>query len=136
VIVSHNLTDLKEHFFFELLDRAGRVFLLVRYSDDVLIGERGFLPEEKEKGLVLVFNRKMNFDWTEHGISATLGFGTKTERCFIPPDSIISVFSPDLNAQFSVSPSAQVPAQTKQSGEKGPSSSKEKVIKVDFGKKV
>ena len=133
--MTHNLTDLKKHIFFELLDRAGRVFLLVRYSDDVLIGERGFLPEEKEKGLVLVFNRKMNFDWTEHGISARLGFGTKTERCFIPPDSIISVFSPDLGAQFSASPHEQGPAQTKQAGGKRSSPSKEKVIKVDFARK-
>jgi hypothetical protein len=130
-----NLTSLKKHIFFELLDRAGRVFLLVRYSDDVLIGERGFLPEEKEKGIVLVFNQKMNFAWNEHGISATLGFGTKTERCFIPPESIISVFSPDLNAQFSVSPAAQEAGQRKRVVRKVHSISKQKVIKVDFSKK-
>ena len=133
--MTQNLTDLKKHIFFELLDLAGRVFVLVGHSDDVLIGERGFLPEEKEKGLILVFNRKMNFEWNEQGISATLGFGTKNEKCFVPPDSIITIFSPDLNAQFSVSPIAQEPAQSKQSGKKGPSPSKEKVIKVDFGKK-
>jgi hypothetical protein len=129
------MTDLKRHIFFELLDLAGRVFVLVQSSDNVLIGERGFLPEEKEKGLVLVFNAKMKFEWNEQGISATLGFGARTEKCFIPPDNILSVFSPDLNAQFSVSPAAQRPAQTKQTGKKGASLSKEKVIKVDFGKK-
>lgn len=133
--MSHNLTDLKKHIFFELLDLAGRVFVLVGHSDDVLIGERGFLPEEKEKGLILVFNRKMNFEWTAQGISATLGFGSKNEKCFIPSENILTVFSPDLNAQFSVSPSAQGPAQTKQAGKKVHSASKEKVIKVDFGKK-
>jgi hypothetical protein len=133
--LAHDLTDLKKHIFFELLDLAGRVFILVGHSDNVLIGERGFLPEEKEKGLILVFNRKMNFEWGEQGISATLGFGAKSEKCYIPAESIVSVFSPDLSAQFSVSPSPQGPAPTKQAGEKGPSRSKKKVIKVDFSKK-
>lgn len=133
--MARNLTDLKEHVFFELLDMAGRVFIHVSYSNDVLIGERGFLAEEKEKGLILVFNAKMKFEWNEQGISATLGFGTRTEKCFIPSESIISVFSPDLNAQFSVSPAAQEAGQRKQAGKKATSLSKEKVIKVDFGKK-
>lgn len=133
--MAHSLTDLKKHIFFELLELAGRVFVLVGHSDNVLIGERGFLPEEKEKGLILVFNGKMNFEWNAQGIFATLGFGQKNERCFIPVESIISVFSPDLNAQFSVSPLAQETALTKQAETKVPSSSKEKVIKVDFGKK-
>jgi len=116
---------------------AGRVFIHVRYSDDVLIGDRGFLAEEKEKGLVLVFNAGMKFQWNEQGISATLGFGPKTEKCFIPPESIISVFSPDLNAQFSVSPAAAAPeaGQRKQMLRNVHSLSKQKVIKVDFSKK-
>jgi hypothetical protein len=133
--LTRNLTDLKKHVFFELLDMAGRVFIHVRYSDGVLIGARGFLAEEKEKGLVLVFNAKMKFEWNDQGISATLGFGPKTEKCFIPPDSIISVFSPDLNAQFSVSPAAQEAGQRKQVVKKVHSISKQKVIKVDFSKK-
>lgn len=133
--MARNLTDLKKHVFFELLDMGGRVFIHVSYSNDVLIGERGFLAEEKEKGLILVFNARMKFEWTEQGISATLGFGTRTEKCFIPSESIISVFSPDLNAQFSVSPAAQEAGQRKQAGKKATSLSKEKIIKVDFGKK-
>ena len=133
-----NLTDIKKHVFFELLDMTGRVFIHVKYSDDVLIGERGFLAEEKEKGLILVFNARMKFDWDEQGISATLGFGPKTEKCFVPPESIISVFSPDLNAQFSVSPAAEEAGQKKRNVKavkKVHFISKEKVIKVDFQKK-
>ena len=136
--MSQNLTDLKKHVFFELLDMAGRVFIHVRYSEEVMIGERGFLAEEKEKGLVLVFNSKMKFEWNEQGITATLGFGTKTEKCFVPPESIISVFSPDLNAHFSVSPAAREAGQRKQAVKamkKVHSISKVKVIKVDFQKK-
>ena len=133
--MAQDLTDLKKHIFFELLDLAGRVFVLVGHADNVFIGERGFLPEEKEKGLILVFNRKMNFEWNAQGISATLGFGSKNEKCLIPSERIITVFSPDLNAQFSVSPAAPETIQSRQSGKKAPTPSKEKVIKVDFGKK-
>lgn len=115
---------------------AGRVFIHVRYSDAVLIGDRGFMAEEKEKGLVLVFNAKMKFEWNEQGIEATLGFGPKTEKCFVPPENIISVFSPDLNAQFSISPAAaQEAGQKKQAAKKVRSISEQKVIKVDFSKK-
>ena len=134
-ILARNLTDLKKHIFFELLDMTGSVFIVIRYADDVIIGQRGFLSEEKEKGLILVFNRKMNFEWNDRGISATLGFGTKSEKCFIPPDSITSIFSPDLNAQFSVSPAAPEAGSAGQPAKKERSLSREKVIKVDFGKK-
>ncbi|MDH4232281.1 MAG: hypothetical protein OEW04_09675 [Nitrospirota bacterium] len=133
--MAHDLTALKKHIFFELLGLAGRVYILVGYADDVLIGERGFLPEEKEKGLILVFNPKMNFEWNDEGISATLGFGTKTEKCFIPPDGIISIFSPELNAQFSASPPVRESTHKKPARKADISPSREKVIKVDFGKK-
>jgi len=109
----------------------------------VIIGDRGFLPEEKEKGIVLVFNRRMNFDWSPSGISARLVFGSVTHECFIPYDAIISVFSPELSAQFSVSagpvPPAKEEARTKkrQSGgrERSLKSSDDKVVRVDFNKK-
>ncbi len=42
--------DLKRHIFYELLDMAGRVMVLVKYSPDVVIGNRGFVGEEKETG--------------------------------------------------------------------------------------
>ena len=133
--MARNLADLKKYVFFELLHLSGRVFIHVRYSEDVMIGERGFLTEEKEEGLVLVFNARMKFDWNAQGISATLGFGPKTEKCFIPSESIISVFSPDLSAQFSVSQAAHEGGQKKQVMKKVHSISKQKVIKVDFSKK-
>jgi hypothetical protein len=55
------LNSLKKHTFFEILRLANRVFIIVDYDDTVIIGKRGFLPEEKERGLVLVFNNKMKF---------------------------------------------------------------------------
>ncbi len=135
IILAENLTDLKKHIFYGLLDMAGRVFVVVRYSENVLIGERGFLPGEKEDGLVLVFNARMDFLWNEQGITATLGFGRKVEKCFIPSENIISVFSPELNAQFTVSPTAREEAQDNEVKKEGHSLSREKVVKIDFSRK-
>ena len=136
-----SLNDIKKQIFYDMLELAGRVFIAVRYSDNVVIGNRGFLPEEKEKGLVLVFNKMMNFEWSESGISATLGFGTKTEKCFIHPDEIFAVFSPELSAQFIVSREGQTktnPRPIKTPAKKQPLNRKtagQKVVKIDFKNK-
>lgn len=99
-----NLNNLKKHIFFEFLNIVGRVFIVVRYSDRVILGNRGFTPEEKQNGIILVFNSKMNFHWDEHGINATLVFGTTPQKCFIPETDIIAIYSPELNAHFVASP--------------------------------
>lgn len=96
------LNELKKHTFFEILELAGRVFIIVDYDENVIIGKRGFLPEEKERGLVLVFNNKMKFSWDDNSISATLVFGSSPEKCYIPVNAIAGVFSPDLRIQLAV----------------------------------
>lgn len=133
--MAENLEDLKKQVFYDMLNIAGRVYIAIRCGDDVVIGRRGFLPEEKEKGLVLVFNKKMNFSWDDDGISITLVFGTSPEKCFIPKESITTIFSPELNATFSVVLNEEdktagavirSAAKTKPQGKK--------VIKVDFNR--
>lgn len=96
------LNALKKHIFFEILELAGRVFIIVDYDESVVIGKRGFLPEEKERGLVLVFNSKMKFNWDNDAITATLVFGNTPEKCYIPINTIAGVFSPDLRIQLAV----------------------------------
>ncbi|MDA8432564.1 MAG: hypothetical protein M0Z60_06335 [Nitrospiraceae bacterium] len=137
-----SLDDLKQKIFYDMLGLAGRVFILARYSADVVIGNRGFLPEEKEKGIVLVFNKRMSFEWTDSGISAQLVFGAETHQCHIPHDSIISVFSPELSAQFVVSPAsvtgekeAGKPKKKPEVPEKPARAATEKVVRVDFNRK-
>jgi hypothetical protein len=130
-----DITDLKKKVFFEMLNLTGRVFILVEDSQDVLIGKRGFLPAEKEKGLILVFNSRMNFEWDDSGISAHLVFGSTPEKCFIPHDSIVSVFSPELSAQFSVSPQGKHTTDTK--SEKSLIEKEalgDNVVRIDFNK--
>lgn len=132
--MSSDLNNLKKYIFNELMNISGRVFIVIRYSDEVHIGRRGFLPEEKEKGLVLVFNNRMNFKWDKGGISARLAFGSTFEDCYIPDDDIFMIFSPELNAQFTVSPIEK--KHNKSAPEKtDESKSSEKVVKIDFRKK-
>jgi hypothetical protein len=98
----NRVNALKKYTFFEILEFAGRVFIIVDYDESVVIGKRGFLPEEKERGLVLVFNNRMKFNWDEDAITATLVFGNTPEKCYIPINAIAGVFSPDLRVQLAV----------------------------------
>ncbi|MCX7987853.1 MAG: ClpXP protease specificity-enhancing factor SspB [Thermodesulfovibrio sp.] len=100
--VVKRLNALKKHTFFEILELVGRVFIIVDYDESVVIGKRGFLPEEKERGLVLVFNKRMKFNLDENAITATLVFGNAAEKCYIPISAIAGVFSPDLRMQLTV----------------------------------
>ncbi len=139
------LNTLKRHIFYELLNLVGRVFILVRYHEDVKIGKRGFLPEEKEKGIVLVFNHNMHFQWHDWGIEARLVFSGSMEHCLIPVEHIIAIYSPEANTQFVsvIQPSdegtrEQPPEQSQEDHQiEQPSGedTQEKVIKLDFRKK-
>ncbi|GBE37015.1 hypothetical protein BMS3Bbin07_01170 [bacterium BMS3Bbin07] len=126
------LNELKRHIFYELLDLTGRVFVVVRNAENVVIGNRGFLPEEEEKGLILVFNRGMKFTWDDYGIDARLVFGTNPQHCIVPAEHIMGVYCPELNTQFlSLTDAGTETATESTTVEEKPS----KVVKVDFRKK-
>lgn len=135
------LNNLKKTIFYEILNMAGRVFIAVRYSDNVFIGNRGFTNDERENGIVLVFNQRMSFVWDDSGISVKLVFGTSPEKCFIPAEDIMVVYSPELKAQFVVAPQPFDTEKQVKDGEKTPSPDvgdapeDSKVVRVDFKKK-
>ncbi|GBD98405.1 stringent starvation protein B [bacterium BMS3Abin07] len=136
----HLINDLKKRVFHDLLEIAGRVFIVVRYSENVSVGRRGFTDEEKENGLVLVMNSQMNFRWKEEGIDVRLMFGGAPEKCFIPADDIIAVYSPEAHAQFLVAPPEieEKPAgktEKERQLRRVPEKENDKVVKVDFRKK-
>jgi hypothetical protein len=124
------LAELKREVFGRLLELAGRAYIQVRPSDEVRIGRRGLIGEEKEKGIVLVFNPMMKYVWDDYGLSATLLFGSAPEKCYIPAEDIVGIYSPDIGAQFTVSPDAGG------EGEEGSTKSEpaDNVIQVDFKK--
>jgi hypothetical protein len=142
---ANNLNNLKRHVFFEFLNLVGRAFVLVRFSENVILGSRSFSDDEKENGIILVFNSRMNFLWDEYGISATLVFGTSPQKCFIPVDDIIAIYSPELNAQFMTSPQQAegktgvknigVQDDKKKIGGLDKEAKSKNVIQVDFTKK-
>lgn len=129
------LNSLKKQIFYELMNIAGRVFILIRPSESVVLGKRPITTEEKENGIVLVFNTGMKFQWDDYGITATLVFGNLPQKCVIPADQIEAVYSPEANAQFIVLPSreampeVQAGVQVKTEASSGPAG---KVINVDF----
>jgi hypothetical protein len=94
-----------QSFFYDILNDYGRVFTLIRHSERTVIGKRGFTEEEKEKGIILVFNNQnhKSLQWAEDGsITATLGFGpgNSGEKCYIHCDDIMVVFSPDARVRL------------------------------------
>src|SRR4030042_3184172 len=94
-----------QNLFYDLLNDYGKVFMVVKYSENSTIGNRGFTDEEKKKGIVLVFNSRnyKNLQWAEDGsIITALAFGVnnKLEKCFLHFDDIVSVFSPDAMIRF------------------------------------
>lgn len=94
-----------QNLFYDILSDYGRVFMVVKYSDRTTIGNRGFTDEEKEKGIILVFNNKnhRSLQWTEDGsIVATLAFGAnnKQEKCFLYYDDVAALYSPDAKLKF------------------------------------
>lgn len=121
-----------------MLDLAGRVFIVARYSENVVIGNRGFTDDERKNGIVLVFNTSMNFTWDDSGIFSTLVFGTSPQKCFIPTDDIVAIYSPELNSQLITA--LPPPAETSEEQHRTEVALQQeeagsKVVKVDFTKK-
>jgi hypothetical protein len=93
-----------QNLFYDLLNDYGRVYIIVKHSERTSLGKRGFSDEEKEKGLILVFNNRNSrtIQWAEDGsIVTTLGFGVsnKPENCFLHCDDIVAVYSPDAKVK-------------------------------------
>lgn len=133
------LDELKRDVFFRVLEMAGRVFVVVRHSESVVVGTRGFLGEERDRGLVLVFNSRMRFQWDETGIHANLVFGTDPHKCFIPPEDIVSIYSPDASIQLTITPGEQALSEAEslsgQAREEPAVDRDGNVIRVDFTKR-
>lgn len=133
--------ELKRAVFYGMLELADRVFIVAQYSENVVIGNRGFTEDEIKKGIILVFNSRMQFSWDDSGISATLVFGTTPQKCFIPIENIMVIYSPELNAQFMAGPLQKSKGEDRRKEDIGKAqkgwkvSEGSKIVKVDFKKK-
>mgnify|MGYP001457267374 CR=1 FL=1 len=138
-----SLSVLKKNVFFELLNLAGRVFLVVRHSEAIDLGRKTFTEEEKKNGMTLVFTERMSIHWDAAGISTTLTFGSQPYRCFIPSADILAIYSPDLQVQLTTAGDEQAENSADSaccgaSCQKQPPPRKKhgKVIAVDFAKRL
>ncbi len=98
--------------FYDLWNDFGSVYLVVAHSDLTRIGGRGFTDEEKQHGLILVFNNRTNSElaWDGEGnLSCVLAFGASKENVFIHHDDLRGVFSPEAGVQFMRSDRGQAP---------------------------
>lgn len=89
--------------FYDIWNDFGTVYLIVKYSNNTVIGKRGFTDEEKKQGLVLAFNNKTNtiLTWDDSGnLSCILAFGARKEDVTINHDDLLGVFSPEAGVQF------------------------------------
>lgn len=129
------LNELKKTVFYEMLDIAGRAFIVARYSEALVIGNRGLTDDEMKNGIVIVFNKRMHFSWDDYGISATLVFGTSPQKCFIPADDIVAVYSPELSAQFLAAPQLPQEKPEKDTLKAARTKEAENVVRIDFSKK-
>lgn len=132
------LNDLKKNVFFELLNIAGRVYMVVRYSPNVDLGRKVFTEDEKTNGLTLVFTTRMNIQWDSVGLATMLTFGSQAYRCFIPAEDILAIYSPDLQVQLTC-PGGDFPATESKSEHPGQSAPRKKagqVIEIDFATRL
>ncbi len=129
------LNELKKKIFFDMLAMAGRVFILIQYSEDVRIGTRGFIGDEPEKGLILVFNDKMRFSWDNGVIEAKLSFNNAPQKCRIPVSNIVTIYSPELQSQFTCAYQGMSTGEPDDNEVDTEDIENSKVVKVDFSKK-
>ncbi len=114
---------IKEKVLYDILDAVGKVMVVVQYSEDVYIGNRGFTKEEKEKGLLIILNKTQKWVW-KNGIEGNFIFGELgVQQCFIPVDSIVGIISQELRLQL-VAPNMEEKVELP-----------ENVIRVDFKNK-
>ena len=102
-----------QRLFYDIWNDFGSVYLLVKYSSRTSIGTRGFTEEERNQGLVLVFNNKTNnkLDWDAEGnLTCTLAFGARKEDVSIHHDDLLGVFSREAGVQFLRTDAASGPA--------------------------
>ena len=135
------LNDIKMRVFFDLLNLVGRVYVIVRYSTEVSLGNREFSEQEMENGLILVFNAKTNFTWKDGAIEAKLVFGASPQRCYIPAEHVVAVYSPELNTQFVVTyksaddPTIPADAGADKDAAAAVKPEPDNILRVDFKKK-
>lgn len=128
-----------------LFDFYDKFYMHVVPAGDIRIGERGFIGNESEHGLVLVFSASSykNLRWDENALYADMRFSGKWESLVIPFKSVATVFDdpgkPNFVFKFSMYTEKESSGKNKEKGKSADKSRVEssdgKVVKVDFSKR-
>ncbi|MGA1862892.1 ClpXP protease specificity-enhancing factor SspB [Deferribacter thermophilus] len=123
----------------KVFDNFEKFYIHIMPHKNLIIGNRGLIDQEKEKGLMLVFGpySYKDFDWDDENIYVSMRFSGVWEFLTIPFDSIVSIFDDPLNPNFVISfrymPEKEDVDKEKPKVEK--TKENEKVIKLNFSRK-
>ncbi|MGA1847118.1 ClpXP protease specificity-enhancing factor SspB [Deferribacter abyssi] len=130
----------KQEILEKVLDNVDKFYIHIMPHKDLIIGARGLIDQEKEKGLLLVFGpySYKDFQWDDQNIYVSMRFSGKWENLTIPYDAITSIFDDPLTPSFvfSFKISAKDKSEDNQDKIKKPLVEKnDKVIKINFKSK-
>jgi hypothetical protein len=114
-----------------------KFYIHVAPLPDVVIGKRGFVDQEQEHGIVLVFGNESykNFEWDEKNIYVSMKFSGVWEDLIIPIGAIQAVFDNPVNPNFIFNFKISEEIETQKKTKVTKIIKKDNVISLDFGKK-
>lgn len=117
-----------------------KFYMHVAPLSDVHIGMRGFVDQENEQGIVLVFGKESykDFEWDDKYIYVDMRFAGAWEHLMIPLNGIQAIFDDPVNPEFVFNFKVLETSELNQINktEKKPQTVRQgNVISLDFGKK-
>ncbi|KAA0257322.1 hypothetical protein FHQ18_09760 [Deferribacter autotrophicus] len=131
----------KQEILEKVFDNFDKFYIHIMPHNGLIIGTRGLLDQEKEKGLLLVFGpySYKDLQWDDQNIYVSMRFSGKWESLVIPYVAITSIFDDPLTPSFVFSfkiTATQDKTEEKQEKPKKPLVEKgDKVIKINFQSK-
>jgi stringent starvation protein B len=115
-------------------DNYDKYFMHISPHAGLVIGKRGLVEEEKERGIVLVFGSQSykSFHMDNQFISVQMKFSGRWEEVFIPFEAVTAIFNDPVSPEFMFN--FKTPEEPEQPELKD-LSEENNVIRHDFSKK-
>lgn len=122
-----------------ILDTGDKFYMHIAPLEDVHIGKRGLIDQEKDQGIMLVFGNESfkDFEWDELYIYLSMRFSGSWEHLMIPINAIQTVFDDPVNPKYIFNFKVIDTAEVEQPDEPQKQQPKKEgnVISLDFGGK-
>lgn len=130
--------QLKYSILLEILKKYQKVFIHVMPHEDLIIGRRGLIGDENQRGILLVFGKQSykNLKLSEENLFVDMKFSGIWEELSIPMDCLYAIFDSSTNPEFIFNFKFDPKTKKETTTVKKPSTSNKdsKIIKVDFRK--